>query len=97
MAPVHLQAAVGPAQAHTLERPTWPCQPEPTAVATLRGSHPSPAMPTTPTSSSDWTNERLDRLARALLPVVFPDRAPAPAADNVIALASRRPAPPCTD
>jgi len=36
---------------------------------------------TTRPSSSDWPPERLDRLAAALLPLVFPDRAaPAPAA-----------------
>lgn len=39
------------------------------------GSHPLPPMPTN-TRPSDWTPERLDRLARALLPVVFGRPAP---------------------
>jgi len=50
-------------------------------------------MPTTSNTRHDaWTPERLDRLARALLPVVFPDRcAPAPAtAANVVLLADYR-------
>jgi hypothetical protein len=51
-----------------------------------------------PTTTADaWPPERIDRLARAMLPVVFPDRAaPAPAPDNVVKLDSRRPAP-CPD
>ncbi len=70
-------------------------------MATLKAATHHRAMPiTTTTSSSDWTPERIDRLARALLPVVFPDRAapaPAPAA-NVVQLADyRRPAPPCPE
>jgi hypothetical protein len=36
-------------------------------------------MPTIPTSSSDWTDERLDRLARGMFPIVFGRPAPAPA------------------
>jgi hypothetical protein len=54
-------------------------------------------MPTTTsTSPSDWPPERLDRLARAMYPLIFGHPAPAPAADNVITLATRRPAP-CPD
>lgn len=52
-------------------------------------------MPTT-TSPDAWPPERIDRLARALLPLAFPDPAPAPAADNVISLATHHPAP-CPD
>jgi hypothetical protein len=53
-------------------------------------------MPTT-THPDAWPPERIERLARAMLPVVFPDRAaPAPAPDNVVELAHyRRSAPPC--
>jgi hypothetical protein len=55
-------------------------------------------MPTTTTRPGDWTPERTARLARALLPQVFPERAaPAPAPANVVMLDSRRPAPPCPD
>jgi hypothetical protein len=51
----------------------------PPVVATL-SLHCSRPMPTT-THPDAWPPERLDRLARALLPVLFPDRAaPAPAA-----------------
>jgi|688.fasta_scaffold10867_6 hypothetical protein len=47
-------------------------------------------MPTTTTADA-WPPERIDRLAAALLPVAFPDRAaPAPAADNLVLLDSRR-------
>jgi hypothetical protein len=50
-------------------------------------------MPTT-THPDAWPPERIDRLARAMLPVVFPDRAapaPAPAAAaNVVQLADYR-------
>jgi hypothetical protein len=37
-------------------------------------------MPTIPTSFSDWTPERLDRLASDMFPIVFGRPAPAPAA-----------------
>jgi hypothetical protein len=50
-----------------------------------------PTTTTTTSSSSDWTPERLDRLCRALLPLVFPGRpTPAPGPANVVSLASYR-------
>jgi hypothetical protein len=51
-------------------------------------------MPTIPTSPSDWTDERLDRLARGMFPLVFGRPAPAPAPIPVVHLASRRPSRP---
>jgi len=67
-------------------------------VATLSLYPHHRAMPTTTTRPGDWTPERTARLARALLPQVFPERAaPAPAPANVVMLDSRRPAPPCPD
>jgi hypothetical protein len=45
----------------------------------------------------EWTEARLDRLTRGMYPLIFGCApAPAPAADNVITLATRRPAP-CPD
>jgi hypothetical protein len=53
-------------------------------------------MPTT-THPDAWPPERLDRLARAMYPVIFGRPAPAPAPANVVQLADyRRPAP-CPD
>lgn len=51
--------------------------------------HYSRPMPTTSTTASDWTPERIDRLARAMYPLIFgcTAPAPAPAADNVVELA----------
>jgi hypothetical protein len=42
------------------------------------------AMHRTPTSSADWSNERIDRLARALMPVIFgrPAHKPASQCDH---------------
>jgi hypothetical protein len=40
---------------------------------------------------SEWSYERLDALARAMYPAIF--GRPAPAAENVVELATRRPAP----
>ena len=52
------------------------------------------AMPTpTPTNHDPWPDDRLDRLARGLVPLVFGRPAPAAAEANVVQLASRRPAP----
>ena len=54
-------------------------------------------MPTTTTTSHDpWPPERLDRLARAMYPLIIGRPAPAPAPANVVELASRRPTP-CPD
>lgn len=59
-------------------------------VATLSPYPHHRPMPTTTTADA-WPPERIDRLAAALLPVAFPDRAaPAPAADNLVLLDSRR-------
>ncbi len=70
-------------------------------MATLRAAtHQSPMPTTTATTASDWPPERIERLARALLPLVFAERAaPAPAtAANAVQLADyRRSTPPCPD
>jgi hypothetical protein len=69
-----------------------PCRWQPLARTRI-----TTAMPTTTTAVA-WPPERIDRLARALLAAVFPDRAaPVPAVSNVVQLADyRRPAP-CPD
>jgi hypothetical protein len=51
--------------------------------------HYQPMQRSTP-DHGEWTDERIDRLARALLPVVFADRAPAPYPAAVTDLANYR-------
>jgi hypothetical protein len=50
-------------------------------------------MPTTTRRPDAWPPERLDRLARAMYPLIFGHPAPAPAAGKVVQLATRRNAP----
>jgi hypothetical protein len=50
-------------------------------------------MPITTTAVA-WPPERIDRLARAMYPLIFGRAAPAPAPANVVELASLRPSRP---
>ena len=70
----------------------WPESLSPT-VATLTLHCITTAMPTTTTADA-WSPERIDRLARAMYPLIFGRPAPAPAPANVVQLASRRPSRP---
>jgi hypothetical protein len=55
-------------------------------------------MPTTTTRADAWPPERLDALARGLMPLVFGRPAPTPGPSNVEALAQwRTPSRPSTD
>jgi hypothetical protein len=47
-------------------------------------------MPTTTTTADAWPPERIDRLARAMYPLIFGRPAPAPATTNVVMLADYR-------
>jgi hypothetical protein len=46
--------------------------------------------PTSTPDRSEWSDERLDALARAMYPAIFGHPAPAPTPCNVVRLASRR-------